>query len=77
MVNEGRDIILVLRKVEAPDVPYVTVEMGADGEVLQWYGVHDSQPNFKKNEAWLSKYVKQLDLKQVENEMKKAKRKRA
>ena len=75
--NEGRDIILVLRKVKAPDVPYVTVEMGADGEVLQWYGIHDSQPDSKKNEAWLKRYVKQLDLKQVENEMKKVKRKRA
>ena len=75
--NEGEDIILVLRHTKTPDMPYITVEVGNDGKILQWFGVYDTQPNFKSNEAWLKRYIKQLDVKQVEKEMKKAKRIRA
>ena len=75
--NEGEDIILVLRHTKTPDMPYITVEVGNDGKILQWFGVYNTQPNFKSNEAWLKRYIKQLDVKQVEKEMKKAKRIRA
>ena len=71
--NMGEDIILVLRSVKTPDKPYVTVELTKDGELNQWYGIHDSKPNQKTNDNWLKAYIKQLDINKVKNEMKKAK----
>jgi len=75
--NQGKDIILVLRKVKNPDVPYVTVELDEDGEIAQWYGVHDSKPDAVRNDKWLQRYIDQLDSKKVKNEMKKVKRLKA
>ena len=43
--NEGKSFILVLRKENEPQTPFVTVEISPNFEVLQWYGPHDKKNN--------------------------------
>ncbi len=63
--NEGMSFILVLRKEETPNIPFVTVEMDSNFKVLQWYGPHDKKENeeigLKKDEVdkWLKRYTSQ------------------
>lgn len=68
--NSGKDIILFIRKKKAADIPYITVEIMADGTLQQWYGKCDTKPNQKKIEKWLTEYMKTLDKKAIEKEMK-------
>lgn len=61
--NEGRSYILVLRRKEDPDKPFVTVEIDPQCNVMQWYGAYDKKDNDeiglhrKKIEAWLNNYT--------------------
>lgn len=63
--NEGKSFILVLRKVNEPQTPFVTVEISPNFEVLQWYGPHDKKNNEsigldqKTIDKWLKKYTSQ------------------
>ena len=72
--NSGEDIILFIRKKEKADVPYITVEIMADGTLAQWYGKCDTQPNRKKITKWLSEYIQTLDKKAIAKEMKAQKK---
>lgn len=62
--NEGRSYILVLRRKEDPDKPFVTVEIDPQCNVMQWYGAYDKKDNDeiglyrKKIEAWLNNYTR-------------------
>lgn len=40
---EGKTTILFLRRIEAPEVPYVTIEMTAGGEIRQAHGWKDDR----------------------------------
>ena len=71
--NEAETTILFLRYVDRPEIPYVTVEIEPNGKIHQWYGIHDSKPDRKRNDMWLDAYTQQLDIKKTEREAKKAK----
>ena len=68
---EKKSIILFLRTVKEPDTPFITVEVKPNGEIEQWYGIHDSKPEEKKIDRWLGKYVKALDPEQLRREAKR------
>ena len=63
--NEGKSFILVLRKANEPQTPFVTVEISPNFEVLQWYGPHDKKNNEsigldqKTIDKWLKRYTSQ------------------
>lgn len=63
-----KTIICFLRRKKSPDKPYITVEINPDGEIKQWYGIHDSKPSEKRIDRWLDKYTKALDLKKLRRE---------
>lgn len=71
--NTAKSTILFMRYKNTPDIPYVTVEITPEGKIVQWYGVHDSKPDRKRNDLWLEAYVEQLDLKATLREVKKTK----
>ena len=71
--DKAETTILFLRYVDRPEVPYVTVEIEPNGKIHQWYGIHDSKPDRKRNDMWLTAYTEQLDVKKTEREAKKAK----
>ena len=58
--NKGESYILFLRKEKTPDEAYITVQLAKDGTIKQWFGEHDTKPNKKKIDAWLSQYRKKL-----------------
>lgn len=62
--NNNKGYILFVRRVEAPDVPYVTVEIAGD-RIRQWYGIHDTQPDREEIEGFLEGFVKHLNPKKV------------
>ena len=66
-----KTIICFLRKKKDPEKPYITVEIKPDGEIAQWYGVHDSKPSEKRIDKWLNEYVKNLDSKKLLREAKR------
>lgn len=73
--NEGRNIILFLRKKKEADVPYITVELTPTGEIRQWYGKCDRKTDEKTNSNWLKNWIRNLDKKAIANEMKAQKKK--
>lgn len=59
--NEGRSIILFLRFIDEPEVPYITVEIEPESKnIIQWYGAHDKKPDEKRMKKWLDAYVTRL-----------------
>lgn len=59
--NEGETYILMLRQQEAPEVPYITVEInGNNDRIIQWYGAHDKKPDEKNMQRWLDNYITRL-----------------
>lgn len=56
--NEGRTIILFLRTMDEPDMPYITVEIEPEkNRIIQWHGAHDRKPDEKRMQGWLDAYV--------------------
>lgn len=58
--NEGKSIILFLRYRDTPDDPYITVEIGKDNRIIQWYGAEDKKPDREKMKKWLDAYETRL-----------------
>lgn len=59
--NQETSIILFLRIVKAPGIPYITVEIDPKNlNILQWYGAHDKKPDEKRMQRWLDAYVLRL-----------------
>lgn len=58
--NDGYSFILFLRRVEEPDEPYYTIELGKDGKIRQWYSKNDKKPDKELIEAWLNKWLKTI-----------------
>lgn len=63
--NEGKAWILVIRHDDAPDVPYITVEL-QDNNVKQWYGEHDTKPDEDIIDKFLDEYIEHINGKRVE-----------
>ncbi len=59
--NNGEHIILMLRKKENLDMPYITVEI-RDKRINQWYGEYDKKPDKDIMEKWIESYVTRLVL---------------
>lgn len=57
--NEGKTVILFLRKEKSPQKPYYTIEI-KENEILQWYGINDSRPNKGVIGPWLDCYMEKL-----------------
>lgn len=57
---EGESFILFLRKAEAPEIPYYTLEVKYDGEILQSYGAYDRKPDIKKVEPVLKSFTRKI-----------------
>lgn len=59
--NEGESYILFLRQQEAPEIPYITVEIDAkQHRIRQWYGAHDRKPDEQRMQKWLNDYIDRL-----------------
>lgn len=59
--NDDISTILFLRPKTAPDVPYITVEVGTnDLKLIQWYGEHDRKPDKENMDRWLNIYMTKL-----------------
>lgn len=57
--NKGKAWIMVLRKKEFPNIPYITIELQCN-TIVQWYGKNDTKPNRKIIEAFLKKYIEHI-----------------
>lgn len=57
--NKGTTAILVLRKQQEPETPYITIEI-RETEIIQWYGVHDTKPDEEEMQQVIDEYVKYL-----------------
>lgn len=61
--NNGDSYILLMRKKETPDIPYITIEIRGT-HIMQWYGEHDHKTDQKQVDAFLKRYVQQLERKE-------------
>lgn len=57
--NEGKGWILLVRHIQSPTVPFVTVEL-ANNKIRQWYGIKDSKPDRENVEAFLNAYIQHI-----------------
>ena len=67
--NDGETVILFLRYKEAPDTPYVTIEI-KENKILQWYSAYDRKADKERNDKWLAEYTDTLKKKQAKNRLK-------
>lgn len=59
--NDGTTYILMLRRKEDMEAPYITVEIGGDKpRIMQWYGSHNRKPDEKTMQKWLDDYITRL-----------------
>jgi len=68
--NRGESIILLLRDAEAPDMPYITVEI-QETEIVQWYGAYDKKPDEAKINKWLHTYITWLKCREASGPVQK------
>ena len=57
--NEGKAWIMVLRQIQHPDAPYITIELKND-VIIQWYGEHNTKPNEDIIEEFLKEYKEHI-----------------
>lgn len=57
--NEGKGWILLVRHIQSPTVPFVTVEL-VNNKIRQWYGIKDSKPDRENVEAFLNAYIQHI-----------------
>lgn len=62
--NIGKRFILVLRKNNLPDIPYITIEIDGN-RICQWYGKHDSKPDKEVIQPLLDNYVAWLNTRKI------------
>ena len=68
-MDKGESFILFLRKEEAKEEPYYTLEVEYDGEIRQAYGAYDRKPDWDKVEPVLKSFTRQIG-KRAEREQK-------
>lgn len=59
-MNEGNTYILFLRKEENVELPYYTLEVKWDGEIIQFYAAYDRKPNKENIERILKLWQKEI-----------------
>ena len=59
-MNEGESFILFLRKEEAKEEPYYTLEVEYDGKIRQSYGAYDRKPDWNKVEPVLIGFTRAI-----------------
>lgn len=57
--DRGESYILFLRKADAPDKPWCTIEI-RDRQIMQWYEAYDQKPDKDIIDPFLREYVKQI-----------------
>lgn len=57
--NKGESYILFMRREEAPEVPFCTIEIKGN-EIKQWYEAYDKKPDEEVIAPVLEEYVQQL-----------------
>ena len=57
-MNEDRSFIVFLRKKQAPNRPYYTIEIDGKGKIIQWYAAYDRKPDKEIIEPWINKWSK-------------------
>lgn len=60
--DSGNSYILLMRRKKEPNTPYITIEI-KDTKIIQWYGEHDHKTDQNEVDAFLKRYVQQLELK--------------
>lgn len=60
--DRGETYILFLRDIKNPNNPYITVEIGDDDRIRQWYGRNDSKPDEKANAEWLQSWLREVKI---------------
>ena len=58
--NSGSSYILFMRKKEAKDRPFCTIEINADNTIAQWYEAYDKKPDEAILQPILNRYVEHL-----------------
>ena len=59
--DSGQSVILFLRAVADPEIPYITVEIETGSlHIRQWYGSYDKKTDKELIEKWLDKYETRL-----------------
>ena len=60
--DKGITYILLMRKKENPNMPYITVELdgGSSHYIRQWYGAYDKKPDKDEVQKWLDEYIEKL-----------------
>ena len=59
--NRGDTYILLMRRKEKADLPYITIEInGKSNKIIQWYGAYDKKPEREQIEGLLEEYIKHL-----------------
>lgn len=66
--EQGQSTILFLRFSDEPDIPYITVEISDEDEIIQWYGAYDKKPDKDKIDQWLNAYLVNLKCNKPEKE---------
>lgn len=56
----GDSSILFLRRITAPNAPYITIEIQGN-TILQWYGRNDSKTDQELIDKWLEGYIAHLE----------------
>ena len=56
----GKSFILLMRKAEKPEEPYVTIEIKGK-EIVQWYEAYDKKDHEEEIQPWLDSYIKHLE----------------
>lgn len=60
--DKGESYILLMRKKESPEMPFVTIEIKGD-EIYQWYEAYDKKETKDTTQPYLDKYVEYLKTK--------------
>ena len=56
----GHSFILLMRRTEKPEEPYVTIEIKGE-EIVQWYEAYDKKDHEEEIQPWLDSYIKHLE----------------
>lgn len=66
-MSEGKSYILFLRRKADAARPYYTLEVKWNGQIEQFYGAYDRQPDKEKIEALLAQFTKIVQERELEN----------
>lgn len=60
--DTGISYILLMRKIESPEIPFVTIEI-KNNQIIQWYEAYDKKTHADIVQPWLDKYIERLNKK--------------